>query len=146
MNTLLDLANSMDRLAVRIPIAASRLASEVSELLQVDLTATTPVDTSKAISNWVMIAGEPWDIELDAYYEGSGGSTMNQSIEAALIQGRQQIALKQPGEPLFIANNASYIRDLNDGTSAQAPAGFVEACVMRARRLVKTIRLNLNGR
>lgn len=139
MKTLLDLAKRMDYLAVAIPKAASDNISQTAELLQVGLTAHTPVDTSKALSNWVLTVEEPFDLELDAYRLGSGGSTQNASIAEALTQGRQQLKLKKPGMPVFLSNNANYIRDLNDGSSSQAPAGFIEREVMIARKYSRKI-------
>ena len=139
MKTLLDLAKRMDYLSVEIPKALSNNISQTSELLQVGLTAHTPVDTSKALSNWVLTLEEPFDLDLDAYRLGSGGSTQNASIQEALTQGRQQLKLKKPGMPVFISNNADYIRKLNDGSSKQAPAGFIEREVMIAKRSSRRI-------
>lgn len=134
MATLLDLANRMQKLKEEIPQAASDLASSVARVIHKDLVTVTPVDTSKALSNWVLTIEEPWAVELPAHVEGEAGSTQEESGQLALAAGEQQLALKKPGDTIFIQNNAPYIRRLNDGYSAQEPAGFVERAVLLGRK------------
>ncbi len=42
------------------------------------------------------------------------------------------LAGKYRGGRLFLSNNVPYISRLNDGSSGQAPAGFVQAAIARA--------------
>jgi len=89
---------------------------EIQVNAHAELVAVTPVDTGFARSNW-----QP---TLDAPAEGT------------------VTALDSPGEPpgegfdasriRFVTNNATYIRRLDAGHSAQAPAGFVRAALARA--------------
>jgi hypothetical protein len=74
---------------------------------------------------------------LSAYREGFAGSTQEASASEALFQGEHQLRLKKPGMPIYITNNAPYIRALNDGSSMQEPAGFVERAVLIGRRVVE---------
>jgi len=143
MKTLLDLAIRMEKLAVDIPIAASLAASEVATVIGTDLVHTTPVDESTALSNWILHLEEPWDLKIDAYRLGSQGSTYEASAEEALIQHKQVLSQKKPSETIFLSNNAEYIRELNQGSSAQAPAGFVERSVYLGRKFVRTLKLRL---
>jgi hypothetical protein len=143
MADLNDLANRMQKLKASLPDKASALACQVARVIQKDLVYVTPVDESTALSNWVLTVGEPWAVPLTAYYLGEQGSTQNQSARAALQQGEQQLALKKPGETIFITNNAAHIRALNDGSSAQAPAGFVERAVLLGRKVVESTGLQL---
>lgn len=146
MGNLLDLAKRMQRLKAAIPKAASDLACEVGRVIQTDLVEVTPVDTSEALSNWVLTVEEPFALHLDPYHEGFKGSTQQASIREALTQGEQQLALKKPGDPIYIQNNAPHIKYLNEGSSEQAPAGFVERSVSSGRKAVHRIGLKLGSR
>lgn len=89
---------------------------EIQVNAHAELIASTPVDTGFARANW-----QP---TLDAPAEGTVA------------------ALDSPDEPpgdgfdasrlRFVTNNATYIRRLDAGHSAQAPAGFVRAALARA--------------
>lgn len=145
MKTLLDLAKNMEALPEKVEQSASDLACEVARKVQSDLVTVTPVDESTALSNWMLTVEEPWLVELPAHFLGSQGSTRSESINAALQQGEQQLKLKKPGEPIFITNNAPYIRELNDGSSNQAPAGFVERAVLFGRKLAESVGIKIKS-
>lgn len=143
MKTLLDLASDIEKLEERIPLAANQIKIATTAAIHGFLLEDTPVDTSKALSNWVVTADDPWRIEIEAHHEGVLGSTQEQSIASAKVAARQQYARVKPGESLFISNNAHYIGDLNNGSSRQAPAGFIEASILKARKLAKNFKLSL---
>lgn len=145
MVNLLDLANRMQKLKERIPQAASDLASSVARVVQKDLVTVTPVDESTALSNWVLTTEEPFALQLDAYVPGQQGSTREESGQLALAQGEQQLALKKPGDPIYITNNLPYIRRLNEGYSDQEPAGFVERAALLGRKTVESVGLKLKA-
>ncbi len=148
MPDLNDLAERMRQIKAALPKAASNLACEVARSIQTDLVYFTPVDTSQALSNWVLTVEEQWAVFIDPYYAGEQGSTQEASAKAALEQGERQLSMKKPGQTIFITNNAPYIRSLNDGSSAQAPAGFVERAALIGRRKIKSvgIKLKVNGK
>lgn len=145
MKSLLDLSNYFKELPHKLEESASELAIETARKVHADLLTVTPVDTSQALSNWVLTVGEPWAVALPAHFEGAHGSTQSDSINAALQAGEQQLALKQPGEPIFISNNAPYIRNLNDGSSKQAPAGFVERAVLFGRKTAESVGIKIKS-
>lgn len=145
MGTLLDLANRMQKLKEEIPQAASDLAASIARVVHKDLVTVTPVDTSQALSNWVLTVEEPFALYLPAHIEGEAGSTREDSGQLALAAGEQQLALKKPGDPIFIQNNAPYIRRLNDGWSAQEPAGFVERAVLLGRKTSERVGIKLKA-
>lgn len=101
------------------------------------LTADTPVDTSKAISNWVASLNFPARVELDAHFPSVFGFTALQSARIANAIAKEMIALKDVGETIIISNNASYIRKLNEDPEAtkQVEVGFVERIVEAGRQL-----------
>jgi hypothetical protein len=55
-----------------------------------------------------------------------------QTIEQAL----SAIAARAPGQPIFITNVLPYAELLDQGSSEQAPAGFVDRAVVLARESV----------
>lgn len=130
MADLRQLAANMRRYARELPQRANALAKEVSITILNDLVNITPVDTSAAISNWQVNAGSMPTGTIQPYFPGFRGSTVSQSVSATLEAGLSEIAFKQPGQPLHITNNLDYIIDLNDGSSKQAPANFVERAVL----------------
>ena len=48
---------------------------------------------------------------------------------ATINRNNGKIALRQKRQTVYISNNVAYIGRLNAGSSAQAPAGFVEEAV-----------------
>lgn len=134
MGNLLDLAARLEAKAKSIKsVASDRAVFAAKELLRT-LVYQTPVDTSVARSNWQISIGKPLFNYIDAYEYGSFGSTAAVSSQAAISVGNEKLKEKKPGQSIFITNNAPYIRDLNSGTSRQAPAGFVEASVLIVRK------------
>ena len=131
--TLLDLAERFDKLGQNVNKAASDLASSVALGLVEELADVTPVDTSKAISNWQIGLGIPVSSEREAYYFGSKGSTELISEDATVINARRVLKAKKPGQIIYVSNLAKYITDLDGGSSMQEPAGFVHRACVHAR-------------
>lgn len=88
------------------------------------LIMATPVDTGRARANWQVSINTEIDAEVDST-DAQGAMARN----AEVIRGYRN------GE-LIIQNNVHYIGKLNDGWSAQAPAGFVEKALQTAARAV----------
>lgn len=124
-----DLAKGLEDRAKALPELANRLAKHVAETIVKELATKTPVDTSKAISNWQVTLDVAATAEINAYFEGSKGSTYSASSSETIQNAIAALHKKKPGQTIYITNNASYIRKLNDGSSTQAPAGFVQAAV-----------------
>lgn len=93
-----------------------------------NLVETTPVDTGWARANWVPSIG------------ASKRTPEVRQPTSALVQG--QAALQAAGQAgllsykigagsVFISNNVPYIGRLNDGSSTQAPTGFIQAAIRR---------------
>ncbi len=88
----------------------------------------TPVDTGRARSNWRVSSGSPDTAVREPYASGTGGSSGAQNAAAAIDHGKAVVQADRSGT-IYISNNLPYIGALNDGSSAQAPAGFVELAV-----------------
>ena len=139
--TLLDLANDMNKLADSIPQAISSYKVKIAQTIVADLAYKTPVDTSQAISNWVVTLGAKNVGIIRPHYPGEYGSTRNASAQETIQRANVVLSKKKPGESIFITNNLPYIVRLNDGYSAQAPAGFVERSILIGRRMAARFQL-----
>jgi hypothetical protein len=80
----------------------------------------TPVDTGRARANWQVGIGEP---ELGATEDTDPGGGETVARNNLVISG------SKPEAEIHLTNNLPYIEALNEGSSSQAPAGFVEEAV-----------------
>lgn len=141
--TLLDLANRMDAMADKIEKQASELAVEVAIRIISDLVMVTPVDTSRALSNWRASLGSPHAGWIGPHFYGERGSTRTSSANEAIAKARIVLRDKKPGQSIWITNNVPYIMDLNRGSSRQNPGGFVERAVALGHRVVISYKFKL---
>lgn len=139
--TLRGLAERLENRAAKLDEQVSRLAVETADAIVSDLVNVTPVDTSQALSNWQVSVGSPVNGSIPPYVPGEGGSTQGLSASAALAEARAMLKTKKPGQVIYISNVLRYIQRLNDGSSKQAPAGFVERAVLLGRRYLATAKL-----
>jgi hypothetical protein len=135
MQTLQQFAAKMEKMPERIKEAVSDVTSKMVMQMVVELGESTPVDTSQAISNWQANIGSPRSDFVGPHFAGSGGSTYGASLTKTVGIAAGKTAIRRFGQPVFISNNAPYIRNLNQGSSRQAPAMFVEMAVLRARKM-----------
>jgi len=131
--SLADLAKKMTVAAKRSETVASDLAAAFAYQIEYHLVYETPVDTSTALSNWQVNLTSPAADEINAYSLGSRGSSQGASASSAIAEAQIELQRKKPGQPIYLSNLVDYIRKLNEGSSAQAPAGFIEAAILRAR-------------
>jgi len=94
----------------------------------------TPVDTGRARANWFVGVGGPNTERKDT----NPGAKGNQGFAGSFEQGKRKI-LTTPaiGQDIYLSNNLPYISKLNEGSSDQQPAGFVERAIQAG---VNTIR------
>lgn len=136
MATLNQLADRLDAYAAGMDKRASDRTKQCAEAILADLVRSTPADTSQAISNWQIGVGSKPSDKVAPYFKGEKGSTALQSGTAALAAGREVLRTKRPGQTMFISNVLPYIHRLNEGSSKQAPAGFVERAILIGRRFM----------
>jgi len=96
----------------------------------------TPVDTGRAKGNWQANLGGP---AVGALPTPAGGEA--QAVAGAISRANEVAAQYRGGVPVHITNNLPYIQRLNQGSSDQAPAGFVQAAVAVAVRKVQSTRI-----
>ena len=88
-----------------------------------NLVTTTPVDTSWAKNNWIPSIAIP--------FSGTVGTPENVS-GAASGAGAVSLLTWKLQTPAYIVNNVNYIEKLNEGSSTQAPSGFIEKAIQGA--------------
>lgn len=105
--------------------AAKGLILEVNRELRKKGTGT-PVDTGHARAAWIPAVGAPNLVEPVGADSSLASAGTAQVMSFKLGQG-----------VLYLSNVAPYISRLNAGSSTQAPALFVEACIARAMQTVR---------
>jgi hypothetical protein len=95
-----------------------------------DLVEHTPVDVTTAVSNWQIRLNAAASFDLPAIVPGSRGSTAAQSRAEAIAHADRFLAMKDPGEVIFLSNLTPYIIDLNNGSSKQEPPGFINRGIL----------------
>lgn len=128
--SLANFENRMTTLAQRTVRKSNEGMKEVT-LATIDALVTdTPKKTNQAAANWQAAIGV-----LPAFKPGYT------DISGARAAARAVISSRKTGDYTYISNATPYISLLNQGSSQQAPAMFVEKALARARQQVKRIRL-----
>ena len=124
MATLQDLAKQMEAAANELPDKVNEVAKKVATGITEYLATETPVDTSRALSNWQVGLGGPVRYEIEPHFPGSNGYTASPSSKQTILEAVAELDKKKPGETVYISNNVDYIEELNLGKSKQADPGF----------------------
>lgn len=98
-----------------------------------NLIGTTPVDTGWARANWIPTIGAPVIEDLSGV--DTKGDKISRVSEAASKQSAGNASVLKytlKSGDTFVTNNVPYIRDLNDGSSQQAPSGFIQLAIQKA--------------
>lgn len=90
----------------------------------------TPVKTGQHRANWHVSLGND-----------TSSPTEDTNWQAALSRNAATIRSHSGGQDIYISNNGPAISALNNGSSAQAPAGFIEKGLQTAANHVRKIRL-----
>lgn len=134
-------ARRMKTLAKDIETRHYERVNKLALAIQKELITTTPVDEGTAISNWTLTLGSPETHPYNAYAPGNHGSTRQLNIGAAYSQAMTAVSDRRIGQDIWISNSLYYITLLNDGSSTQAPSGFVQAAVMRGIKSIRGIKV-----
>ena len=139
MASLIQFSRRMNKRATGLPGAISRLKRKVAIAVDREAIFSTPVDTGNARSNWIITIGTPTSKERKPFFPGARlGLNENANGQAALNAGLAALAKPVgPGVEIYIQNNVPYIETLNSGSSAQAPAQFVQIALMNGLQVVK---------
>lgn len=141
-------AKLMEQRADNIIENTNELKKEVSTQLVTALAEFTPMDTGKASSNWLVGVNSPRTEQIEAHSPGTSRSTRPQNIRATIDSAKVILDTVAPGDQVHVSNNTDYIKDLERGTSGQAPTGMVKQSIDRARSVIKGRKLlgKRNGR
>jgi len=131
-NDLGQFARRMKELGRQIEVNSNDAAIETALAASTAVTLATPVDTGRARANWQAELGSPITEPTDAE-DQAGSDTINRN--------RSRIRSRRGEQPIFLSNNLPYIGALNAGSSAQAPANFVETAVQAGVRAIRKARL-----
>lgn len=111
----------------------SRKVKQITLHVQANLIEATPRDTSWAANNWIISIGA-------GSAEPAGSPERVGEARAAAQSGVARLVGYRLGQPNpHITNNVPYILFLNNGSSMQAPARFVEAAILRGIREVAVL-------
>lgn len=141
MGSLRGLATRMQSMPSKIQDGVDRIVKRLATNIATSLIEETPVDTSMALSNWQVTDAAPAPTLLPPYFMGERGSTAGRSRKAAILFAKKNSASHISMSTLYITNNTPYIGDLNEGTSPQAPAGFVNSIVEMHALSVRNMKL-----
>lgn len=128
-------AERIRTIGTQVTVNVDRNVNEAAALILATVVPATPVDTGRARSNWVVSIGTPLLVERGPPFDKTGSS--------AISRGRAAIYGRNPEVPttIYICNNLPYIQRLNEGWSAQAPAGYVQEAVQTALAYLRTRRV-----
>ncbi len=126
---------SLQAFATRIRNLSERVEENIDETViktaiaidQVVVTET-PVITGRARGGWQVGIDKPI-LEDNERLDPSGADTISAN--------EAKIRTRQPGQDIYISNNVVYIGKLNEGSSSQAPAGYIEAAVLTGVAAIK---------
>lgn len=121
-------------LGLAIRIFLTQIAKAIPLDIVANLTAPpsrggTPVDTGWARANWIPNIGRPSRLEP----VGSRESVSNAAQKIGIAAVATGFVLED--REIHVSNNVPYIGALNNGSSAQAPSGFVEIAILKAVRV-----------
>lgn len=78
----------------------------------------TPKQTVEAAGAWLVSEGGPDNTDIQT-----------KSASVAIAQGAGEIGRAKPYTELFIQNTKPYIEELNEGSSLQAPAKYIDRII-----------------
>lgn len=134
MASLSQFAKRMGDRARLVVVDSNKAAIQLGTLIVNTVVMATPVDTGHARANWqVGISQEKTDevefTDVNIADEGHSAHSTGVTGQATIDEAVRVLNTKAPGQTIHITNNVPYIKRLNEGWSAQAPAGFVQKAV-----------------
>ena len=130
--SLSNLSDRMNQISQNVTSGADKLVKETAAVIDQTVVLSTPVDTGRARANW--------RVGLNRAVETATENT-DRSGSATISENEAQIQRRSLDEDIYISNNVDYIGELNMGSSAQAPEGFIESAVRAGIRFIRGNRL-----
>lgn len=104
------------------------------DVVQETLIRGTPVDTGRARNGWKVSEGAPdqGSPQMIGPFDVTG--------EYRIIENRKVIEASHGADPdFYVQSTVPYVPELNAGSSAQAPAGFIETAIQAGISAAKKI-------
>lgn len=148
MASLEQFSVNIGEIARDIGVNADKVVRAVALAADAAVVTATPVDTGRARSNWLVELDAPAAGTREPYAPGDKlGKGEGANLQGALNQAASKVGQFNGGKnnSIHITNNLPYIGELNDGSSKQAPANFVQAGVQAAVAKVRASKLVRGG-
>lgn len=129
---LKQFSDRIRQIAQGVAVNVDREVIKTAGVIVSTVIPATPVDTGRARGNWQVSVGEAITRPRERLDKTGGGT---------IAEGVSRAGSYRPGQTIYITNNVPYIGNLNDGSSAQAPANFIEMAVRAAIRYVRGARI-----
>lgn len=113
--SLKKFAASMRARAAKVPEIGNKLAIAGTEAMLRGVIAETRVDTSEAVSNWMISIGAPSNDRRMPHVLGSRGSSRGPSSAKSISEGLEVLFRKQSGQTVYLSNTVDYIKIIDDG-------------------------------
>ena len=107
-----------------------RIVKGIALDITANLIETTPVDLGWARANWVPVIGVRAETRAITNPEGADIDRQRGKQQAGIAQVAARYKLGAGA--IHIINPVTYIVPLNEGSSKQAPAGFVQDAIRKA--------------
>jgi hypothetical protein len=134
--TLKEFADKVKAASENVATKTSTLVKATASVVGETLIELTPVDTGRARTNWRASLDTPFEQLL--YPSPQRPPSPEVAKQEALTDLKRTIdQYKDYNWSIHLTNNVPYIVLLNSGSSAQAPAGFIEASVLAAKALIR---------
>lgn len=98
----------------------------IAFVVDAELVKNTPVDLGRARANWLPSLNVP---DVTIIPPPIKGESIARKADIATAISAYVLA-----DTILITNNLPYIKALNDGSSTQAPAGFVDEALAKGKR------------
>ncbi len=119
-----QLAGDFDRIAKRLGLSVVTVQKKLAFDIFAGVVSETPVDTGRAMNNWNISVGFPDSSITDGGGSESGIKTSKQATAVAALGGLP------PFSTVWISNSLPYIVPLNEGSSDQAPSGYIDRVIV----------------
>lgn len=135
---IVQFSADLDAVSAKLDIAIGTLLKKVTVEAFNSVTELTPVDTGRARAGWALAIDSPSEFippdlvpeEKSAWKKKKKkGAKPPTPIFEKPDPNFEVLALVDGSQPIYITNNVEYIEALEDGHSAQAPAGMVRITV-----------------
>lgn len=129
---LKQFATRIRQIADGVSVRVDREVIKTAGVIISTVIPATPVDTGRARGNWQVSVDRPVT---------SPRERLDKTGMTTVAEGQSRASAYRKGNVIYITNNVPYIGQLNAGSSAQAPANFVDMAVRAAIRYIRGARI-----